>query len=1477
MDLFDLLLQVGLVTTGVVAYLVIFRKSSPSKLKGNYRQPGWNYFFRLLNAKFAVKGWKARRPEAKLIETPRLGQKEGWDSITIRASAPDGSTIVLGIRKLHEKPALAEVTVTIKLPDGTSYTLPQHPETVVGRWEDVESGWSAGGLKIVVTEEQMRLRILYNGLLKREDGITQHVRCNFLWTSASPAVRYPEDWSNELAAQALALEPWRDGDWPSLLGKVGDGSWLQWGVVQGRFESYDNQGSIDQSVYLRTRGTKERSWSISGYQGLRRAVSLVGAARDGTAVQLRAFSYKDVLTVGYSGCVRFPDTSVESLTGTDFSLPDFCEFPGEVPKVFSINVSTKKRDVKLIVRVNPDGGKLLSGFPHQQEILYRTVHVDIDGHVGTGVLELGYRTAVRSTPTLSLPKISLRWSNESEVGAVEYCAPFESRVAACPNHVGGKGASLALLASVQNDMGYKVPPGYCLTTKALDKHLESHPELKSAILDIEAANEHYDENNFRQKCDKAAELFAQTEIQGEVREQILSHLTELRKKALEQNLGPELRFAVRSSAVGEDSEALSAAGQNETILGCVSETDVLRGVQLCWGSMFAFTSAHYRRQNGQPCLCGGGVVIQALVSPKAAGVMFTRHPAAGDPSRLLITANYGLGESVVSGSVEPDTIIVSRGKELSIANIELGSKKQRITAVGSTVATEEVTEEERKLPCLTVAEIMKLARIGVAQEEAWGAGRDIEWAVTKDAIYLLQARPITSLERWTEEELLHEMDTAIMSDDELISFGNTGEVLPKPMSALSYDLMINPMVEGIDDLIHGINQHDRAMAFTHQRGTLRLYNSTYRFTPKEIDLAVRMMEISVFGHKIMDEHMLSVAQHRRPYSRLRQLKQLVESVKYLLFTKWCMNDAIKAVKGLHINTDGGDPQTLLERIVAASTVTYICSKNHATTSAASTVSQLISMIVLIEGEKDYTPEQCAEMNVLLSSGGVLSAEVPQALAKIARLLEDMGKTEEFRAQDPKKALDWLKTNAPKAHQEVAQFLEVHGHRAIMEFDLATKPWALVPEQMMEVLQNVRASEEQPQPSKTDDEIIASLKTPQKPNTRKVLRWVLPLCRRTVRHREHTKAQLILSVHKVRVALLELGKLLVKSWHLPDEDLVFHFRLNELQQYLKTRDPALLKKAMQRRQYYPSWCKLKFAEMNFGFPQPLQSTGPRITSADVRLEATAVCGGEVVGRACVVKELSEPLQSTGLRITSADVRLEATAVCVGRSSGGRASSRNSARGEAKKWRVKQSINFGYVQPLQSTGPRITSADVRLEATAVCGGEVVGRAYVVKELSESTGPRITSADVRLEATAVCGGEVVGRACVVKELSESTGPRITSADVRLEVTAVCGGGVVGRACVVKELSEIGQLQPGDILITHSTDIGWSPYFPLLSGIVTELGGLISHGAVIAREYGLPCLVGATDATDIFRTGDTVRLAATNGFIERVVVTPEIKDEIH
>ncbi|RWS27703.1 putative phosphoenolpyruvate synthase-like protein [Leptotrombidium deliense] len=105
-----------------------------------------------------------------------------------------------------------------------------------------------------------------------------------------------------------------------------------------------------------------------------------------------------------------------------------------------------------------------------------------------------------------------------------------------------------------------------------------------------------------------------------------------------------------------------------------------------------------------------------------------------------------------------------------------------------------------------------------------------------------------------------------------------------------------------------------------------------------------------------------------------------------------------------------------------------------------------------------------------------------------------------------------------------------------------------------------------------------------------------------------------------------------------------------------------------------------------------------------------------------------------------------------------------------------------------------------------------------------------------------------------------------VKLEGTAITSLVGKGRAYVARSLEDAQDIQNGDILITYTTDIGWSPYFPLVSGVVTELGGLNSHGAVIAREFGLPCIVGVANACELFKTGDTILVDGERGLVTKL-----------
>ena len=120
--------------------------------------------------------------------------------------------------------------------------------------------------------------------------------------------------------------------------------------------------------------------------------------------------------------------------------------------------------------------------------------------------------------------------------------------------------------------------------------------------------------------------------------------------------------------------------------------------------------------------------------------------------------------------------------------------------------------------------------------------------------------------------------------------------------------------------------------------------------------------------------------------------------------------------------------------------------------------------------------------------------------------------------------------------------------------------------------------------------------------------------------------------------------------------------------------------------------------------------------------------------------------------------------------------------------------------------------------------------------------------------------------KHLQDTNKLNDFNSDVELKGTAVCEGIVTGKARVARTLTEAFETKPGEILITQYTDIGWSPLFPIIKGLVTEIGGLLSHGSVVAREYGLPCVIAVNGATEVFRTGDDILLDAMKGVVKRI-----------
>ncbi|PHQ38179.1 phosphoenolpyruvate synthase [Halorubrum persicum] len=300
--------------------------------------------------------------------------------------------------------------------------------------------------------------------------------------------------------------------------------------------------------------------------------------------------------------------------------------------------------------------------------------------------------------------------------------------------VGGKAASLGELIGA----GLPVPPGFTVTAgtyRTFIEEAEIDEELFAAV-DVDPE----DSAALREAEETAAELILETPLPDDVREEIVE-----RYRAMGED-GEEAFVAVRSSATAEDLPDSSFAGQQETFLN-VREQDLIRRVKECWASLFTQRAIYYRQQRGFPhAEVDIAVVVQRMVDAEKSGVMFTSHPSTGDP-QITIEAAWGLGEAVVSGTVSPDNYVYDRDRgtvdEVTVADKKVEMVKDAET--GETV-TLDVDDDRRNSRVLSDAEIEELVGLGERVEDHYGTPQDVEWAIYDGEIYMLQSRPITTIQ-----------------------------------------------------------------------------------------------------------------------------------------------------------------------------------------------------------------------------------------------------------------------------------------------------------------------------------------------------------------------------------------------------------------------------------------------------------------------------------------------------------------------------------------------------------------------------------------------------------------------------------------------------------------------------------------------------------------------------------------------------------
>lgn len=952
--------------------------------------------------------------------------------------------------------------------------------------------------------------------------------------------------------------------------------------------------------------------------------------------------------------------------------------------------------------------------------------------------------------------------------------------------VGAKASSLAQLLQFEqrkdSQSDYKVPLALVMTRFAYDLISSENPQLKVEInklvnlltRDSVKKSNQSNETVIQEECNKLIKLVEGLKLPKLLADQLLEALN---KRQLGSHDEKSLKFAVRSSSWGEDEGDMSAAGQLTTILnvefvnGDLSQLSA--AIMACFASKFSYQNIQYKRQHGLPIDLPMAVVVQDMISCDRAGVMFTCNPVNGDESKLTITANYGLGESVVSAAADPDSVIVGvdfdskdcarlnvESAKLSIVDKQIGKKEVVISS--DALRQAQLNQMDKSKCCLTEAELLKLARVGLRLRQFYSTRQqqcDIEWGFKSNQLYLFQCRPVTGLESYSQEELMRECDRAPQTELTFLSRANVGEVMPfaiRPLT-VTYTVVhwgvlasqitmefLEDAAELRQDQLHC--PHSCAVDGSQQKylGFYNLFGSSFITIGAEDKTPLtRAMELGIFGRELEPQTELikasrafkpvpsvfGAAKYRTGTRRFRLnpteeiglvKKQLDDVYKQLLEEEAAQFSEFSQLN-LYDLSEKEKTDRLLGRYDQMRHVLkyhYDCWHLHCAASVIDSELHMQLNKVLAEYINDPVELSVIANKLLALSTDIISAEIPSWVRKISRAVQansnqmSVGK---FLELDDDSAAKYLST-----FEEFRGMLERFGHRCYNEFDFSAKTWRESPERLVEMVKtHCRLSSTNSVDTKSDeikqqpnvDEILGSIKSLSELDRLKLKYMLIPRCQLFIASRERTKNTTVLYFGCMRLVSRMFARELQFQMRLPDEELFYFLTYDEVKPLCLDFRPAIVMQASMRRQLF----KRHFAD-------------------------------------------DEP------------------------------------------WKFEEIITSSELIPNH-----------------------------LKENEEI--------DAKLKAA----------------------PKLFG-------TPASSGKVRGKICLVRNIKELNRVESGSILLTYCTDVAFTPVFTLISGIITEVSGLVSHGAVIAREYGLPAIIGIPNVTKILEDGEEILLDADKGTITRL-----------
>ena len=680
----------------------------------------------------------------------------------------DGSYLTISMTRMRNHKAM--VGITLKLEDNTVLTYETLTTDESPEGDEMDpTVISAGGLRIHTIEPLTKYRVVFSGALQRQDG--QWVQVTFrIWVRplADPAWdgidTHPYLVAEWLSSQKFSVDLLKQALFPGR-------RFEQLAEMRGKVEIQESVSDKTnrQSFHICCYGVRIRDWSMWNEN----CQNVFLRLNNGCFATLR-ISGKESNCSRVVGYVHRPNGWVYGISWTDVLLTGCpngsCHLNFKAgSRMYSITLEEERHNLEPVEIVN--------------DILFVTrTLVKFQSSCslnGTGEIEAVFDRIPESfrkqivEEMINVPRLKADTNRDSH----QLLLNLADEKCCNSKKTGGKASKLACLLqwkSENKNNEFAVPKGFVLTVDFYRKFMQDQREIRQAIEKL-----NHCEENLESNCNELEKMITDSQLSPNLFDRIAEWFDSM--------FDSGAKLAVRSSAVGEDGSESSGAGQMETFLNISTKEGVVEAIKKCWASHFAFRAVEYRKKFGSAVDCPMAVIVQELVPADVAGVLFTRDPDNGSTVRMVINANTGLGESVVSGTEEVDTI-----------SVYIFDKKQTIS----------YDSLRGSKCCLTESEISELVHCGRLIEKVFGAGRDIEWAVTRRnngeiSLSILQARPITTMDMEEDWELVHESDSPLASDKEWITTANVQEVLPGAMTPLTlsifHDLNIGECFE--DELI----------------------------------------------------------------------------------------------------------------------------------------------------------------------------------------------------------------------------------------------------------------------------------------------------------------------------------------------------------------------------------------------------------------------------------------------------------------------------------------------------------------------------------------------------------------------------------------------------------------------------------------------------------------------------------------------------